>query len=107
MVGAVTSSGTWRVVAPSKDPRVTLEIETGRGLTQRMCNDVIDVSTHALESRDPAVEGSGRVTLAPAAAGPNPCGSHGSLRLEGVTAPDGARFAPIDIETDSIGCSAG
>jgi hypothetical protein len=50
--------------------------------------------------------GSGRLEVDPPLAASH-CGAQGRLRLDGLVASDGTRFAPIDIRTKSIGCYAG
>ena len=90
----------------ARDPKVKIEIQRGRGLVQPFCNDLITQEWH-VDSRDHAVEGTGRITLN-ARRQPSRCGSsRGRLHLDGLVAGDGTRFASIDVPTANIGCYAG
>jgi hypothetical protein len=88
------------------DPLVKIEIQRGRGLAGALCSDVINTQTWHVDSRDYGVMGSGRLEVDPPLAASH-CGAQGRLRLDGLVASDGTRFAPIDIRTKSIGCYAG
>ena len=87
------------------DPKVKIEIQRGRGLVQPFCNDLITQEWH-IDSRYPAVEGAGRVSVDPLRR-PARCGSNGRLHLDGLVTGDGTRFAAIDVRTANIGCYAG
>jgi hypothetical protein len=103
-----STSGPTVIDFTAPDPKVTVEIQRGRGLVQPFCNDVIDGNVWRVDSRSAATAGTGRITLDAATEAFARCGdSTGTLHLSGLAAGDGTRLDAIDIETDSIGCYAG
>lgn len=89
-----------------EDPEVIVRVLHGDDMTRNFCTDVIDPSAEPRSSR-PATAGQGEVVLDPRSPALD-CGStSGRLRLDGVVADDGTKFAPIDVSSDGIGCYSG
>ena len=79
----------------------------GEHLDRNFCTDLI-VTNWEPTSRQAAIAGAGEIVLAPAPASGQGCGATpGSLRLEGLVAQDGTRFAPIRVQSQNIGCISG
>jgi hypothetical protein len=71
------------------------------------CNDLGPLPPTQAPGRDP-VSGSGLITVGPSVDSAKACGRVvGEVVLTGLEAEDGTTFAPIRIESDSIGCYAG
>jgi hypothetical protein len=88
------------------DAGVRVEVLRGRDLPRNFCTDVIDSRSEPTEAQ-PAVAGTGRVTLEPLVS-PTGCGSiAGELTLEGVVAEDGTELAPIAVSSRHVGCYSG
>ena len=86
------------------DPRISVFVSHGTGLNRGLCTDVVSGSDCSQTSQERVSAGSGTITLDPARSGPGHCGVHGSWHLDGVTDIDGATFAPININSNLIGC---
>ncbi len=87
------------------DPKVKVEVQRGRNLTQPFCSDVITSEWH-VDSRERATGGNGRIVVDP----PLPaghCGSKGRLHIGDLVTDAGTHFAALDVKTTSIGCYAG
>lgn len=80
----------------------------GKHLERNFCTDVIMGNWQPTSSQK-AVKGTGEIVLGPASVHVGQgCGkTRGSLKLDGLVAEDGTRFAPITVESQNIGCLAG
>jgi hypothetical protein len=89
------------------DPEVEVVVERGTDMGRNVCTDSIDGRSEPTSS-DAAVAGEGTITLGPTdPEGFDSCGTRGSLRLTGVEADDGTRFAPVDADVTTVGCYSG
>ncbi len=90
------------------DPAVTVRVLRGDEMAANFCNDAIDIRSLPT-SEQGATSGTGEIQLDPqAASGKLICGStRGTLRLIGLESADGTRFAPIEVDSQGIGCYAG
>lgn len=80
----------------------TIEILRGENLHLNFCNDIVDPRSQPASSHH-AVDGDGTIELDPHRSGM----VRGSLRLDGLEADDGTRFAPIRVDSVKIGFYAG
>lgn len=88
------------------DPLVLVEVLEGHDLGRNFCTDVVDASA-VPRSIERANVGRGEIVIEPpSASGAGCAGVRGALRLIGL-ATDRITFAPIDIESTSVGCYAG
>ena len=91
------------------DPDVTVKVLRGTDLASNFCTDLPRTGSHPTDTQD-ATAGTGSLVLDPT---PDPGGStscgraSGHVRLRGVVASEGTRFAPIDARSDQIGCYSG
>lgn len=89
------------------DPDIDVEILTGRDLSLNFCTDLPDSGSNPVTRVTP-VAGTGEIMLDALLPLTEACGSTtGTLRLEGLMTGNGATFAPIEIESNMIGCYAG
>jgi len=91
------------------DPAVEATVLSGHDLARNFCTDVLDTRSEP-QDRQPAVAGSGSVTLDAVPDGPDSlaCGTvNGELDFQGVVAEDGTTFTPITVRSASIGCYSG
>ena len=91
---------------------VVVRVLRGTNLPRNFCNDVLDTEAEPTSEQD-ATAGTGEIVLqARETDGNFGCAAsdvepNGTLHLAGLVAEDGTTFAPIDVETNSIGCYAG
>lgn len=86
------------------DPRVEVLVLTGRDLTANFCTDAIDGASEPTGTQEVTA---GTVTLDLDPPGEE-CGeSDGRLRIDGLVAADGTRFAPVDVSSGFVGCNVG
>ncbi|MGY1774142.1 hypothetical protein [Blastococcus sp. SYSU D00813] len=86
------------------DPRVEVLVLTGHDLTANFCTDAIDAAAEPTATQEVTA---GTVTLDLDPPGEE-CGeSDGRLRIDGLVAADGTRFAPVDVSSGSVGCNVG
>jgi len=80
----------------------------GKHLARNFCTDVITENWQPTSSQK-AVTGTGEIVLGPASAQVGQgCGkTRGALKLDGLAAEDGTRFAPIKVVSKNIDCFSG
>ena len=80
----------------------------GKHLERNFCTDVIMGNWQPTSSQK-AVKGAGMIVLGPASEQVGQgCGkTRGTLKLDGLVAEDGTRFAPIKVVSQNIGCYPG
>jgi hypothetical protein len=91
------------------DDAVQVQVLEGTNLPRNFCTDLIDSDSQPKRRRS-ATAGTGTITVEPRTPdGSNPvCGSAaGLLTLTGLVADDGTTFAPITVQTRSVGCYSG
>jgi hypothetical protein len=86
------------------DSSVEVSVERGTDLPRDMCTD-IPVPESVPTSSHEVTEGSAQITLEPRPSLPSGHAS-GTVRLTGVVADDGTRFAPITMTSNCIDCDA-
>lgn len=80
----------------------------GKNLARNFCTDLINGNWQPTSSQK-AVTGTGEIVLGPASVHVGQgCGkTRGSLKLDGLVAEDGTKFAPIKVVSQNIGCYSG
>ena len=103
---SVDDPTTVQIVLP--DAASTVRVLRGRNMVANFCNDALDRDKFPTSEQD-AVAGKGTIVLDPTNSdGRSACGAtRGTLRLTGIEAEDGTKFAPITVESNNIGCYAG
>ena len=99
---STTQPYTLEVKLPNKS--VEVSVERGTDLPRNMCSD-IPVPVSVPTSSRAVTEGMGQIRLDPRPVAPTAYAS-GTVRLTGVVADDGTRFAPITMTTSCVDCYA-
>lgn len=87
------------------DDAVDVMVVEGSKLYSTFCTDL---PKGTQTSASPATSGTGEIAMTPSDLTDATCGTAtGTLKAAGVTARDGAAFAPILVNSDEVGCVSG